>query len=143
MYSADTTVKVYNSTFYNNTLMNKEGYTVYQYGGVFALFDSKLIIAEQSVFEQNRAQGFSSDSYGGVVHAYYAEVNISNSIFKSNSIGAYGGVLSMSKFNGQCIINTSKFVNNSVFTETDLDDLLICDRRWPWRSAIYYRHTNC
>ena len=123
MYSADTTVEVYNSTFYNNTLMNKEGYTVYQYGGVFALFDSKLIIAEQSVFEQNRAQGFSSDSYGGVVHAYYAEVNISNSIFKSNSIGAYGGVLSMS--NGQCIINSSKFVNNSVFTETDLDDLLI------------------
>ena len=116
LYCANGTVEVYNSTFYNNTLMNDYDRYVIRYGGVFVLLNSTLK-AVHSVFEQNRARWFSRDSYGGVIHAYNSTVNVSKSEFTSNSIGTYGGVMSIS--NSVCFIDKSKFVRNSVLRVED------------------------
>ena len=99
LYCANGTVEVYNSTFYNNTLMNDYDLYVIRYGV------NSTLKAVNSILEL---------SYGGVIHAYNSTVNVSKSEFTSNSIGRYmyGGVMSIS--NSVCFINKSKFVRNSI-----------------------------
>ena len=115
IYSGNSTMTVFNSTFYGNKLIDDyESKPVLLYGGVFGLFESTLN-AKYCIFAGNGIEN-ASFSYGGkhsvgVIYANNTELNISNSAFVSNLNASEGGVISV--LNAACIITKTKFENNS------------------------------
>ena len=115
IYSGNSTIAVFNSTFNGNKLVDNNGLTLL-YGGVFGLFKS-ILSAEQCIFTRNGIENASipvphtKHSTGVIIYANNTILNISNSTFRCNSNASDGGALSMS--NAVCIITKTKFENNS------------------------------
>ena len=114
IYSGNSTMTIFNSTFYGNKLVdNGNSELVLLYGGVVGLFESTFI-AEDCIFARNGIENssFYLGKYSvGVIYANNSILDISNSSFKGNSNASSGGVISVS--NATCTITKTKFESNS------------------------------
>lgn len=110
LYSGNGTVIAHDSKFLNNKVIIDDNQETSLYGSALGIFDGILTL-DHCTFETNGPETSLGEIYGGVLHAYNAIVNISNSNFLNNSNAIYGGVASLS--NTICLITNSSFANNS------------------------------
>ena len=113
LYSKNSFISIYNSTFYNNKLINLEEYIyVNLYGGVFGLFVS-IFSTENCTFLQNgpNIPPKRAYAYGGVIFAYNTTATFLNCEFTNNHNIRIGGALSASR--AFITIMGSNFTNNS------------------------------
>ena len=113
LYSKNSFISIYNSTFYNNKLINLEEYVyVNLYGGVFGLFVS-IFSTENCTFLQNgpNIPPKRAYAYGGVIFAYNTTATFLNCEFTNNHNVHTGGALSASR--AFITIMGSNFTSNS------------------------------
>ena len=113
LYSKNSFISIYNSTFYNNKLINlEEDVYINLYGGVFGLFVS-IFSTENCTFLQNgpNIPPKRAYAYGGVIFAYNTTATFLNCEFTNNHNVRIGGALSASR--AFITIMGSNFTSNS------------------------------
>ena len=114
IYSGNSTIAVFNSTFYGNKLVDKSNYYCELYGGVFGLFESTFI-ADHCIIARNGIENvtISSSRYsvGNAIFANNTILKISSSSIINNCNTSRGGAMSLC--NTICIITKTIFENNS------------------------------
>lgn len=121
-------MKIINTTFKGNHIVNTSTVTYYYGGAIYGL--NNILNITGSIFTNNSANIFQYDndaedensSKGGTIYCGNTKLYISNSTFSNNYAISLGGTITT--YNGVTLINKTNFINNLLSKEEAMTNII-------------------